>query len=187
LKEVAQDNDFQSYFYSAIGYHGRLLFLKGDLESGERLLRQALSKLSEARYENMYVPFLGHLAELLAADGRVDEGFLASTESLDRTKSCEAFWWLPDALRIHGEVLTSLEGSGSRSAEDYLRQSIELSKRQGGLGWQLRAARSLAELLHQQNRTDEAFKLLSYTLSKFTEGFETVPFRRTRALLEEMR
>jgi hypothetical protein len=59
-------------------------------------LRQALSKLSEARYENMYVPFLGHLAELLAADGRVNEGFLASTESLDRTKSCEAFWWLPD-------------------------------------------------------------------------------------------
>lgn len=187
LKEVAQDNDFQSYFYSAIGYHGRLLFLKGDLESGERLLRQALSKLSEARYENMYVPFLGHLAELLAADGRVDEGFLASTESLDRTKSCEAFWWLPDALRIHGEVLTSLEGSGSRSAEDYLRQSIELSKRQGGLGWQIRAARSLAELLRQQNRTDEAFEFLSYTLSKFTEGFETVPFRRTRALLEEMR
>ncbi len=31
---------------------------------------------AEARYENLYVPFLGHLAELLASDGRSDEAIL---------------------------------------------------------------------------------------------------------------
>jgi hypothetical protein len=115
----------QSYVFSSIGFEGRLLFLRGDIEPVERLLREALSKLGGAQYENMYIPFLGRLAELLAVDGRPEEALLASAECLERTKATEALWLLPDSLRIHGDVLASLQGADSQPAEAYLRESLD--------------------------------------------------------------
>lgn len=59
MKQVAQDNDIQSYLLSAIGFEGRLLFLKGEFRLAERQLREAVSKLGDVRYGNVAVPFLG--------------------------------------------------------------------------------------------------------------------------------
>jgi predicted ATPase/DNA-binding winged helix-turn-helix (wHTH) protein len=187
FRQVAQDNNIQSYVFSSIGFEGRLLFLRGDIEPAERLLREALSKLGGAQYENMYIPFLGRLAELLAVDGRPEEALLASAECLERTKATGALWLLPDSLRIHGDVLASLQGPDSQPAEAYLRESIEVSERQDALGWELRSAESLANFLCQQRRNEEASEVLDRTLGKFVEGFETVPFRRAMTLLDELR
>jgi predicted ATPase/DNA-binding winged helix-turn-helix (wHTH) protein len=186
FKQVAQESNIQSYLSSAIGFEGRLLFLKGDLKAAERLLRDALAKLDDAQYENLYIPFLGRLAELLAADDRPEEARLASAESLNRTKATDALWLLPDALRIHGDVLAALEGSHSQSAGDYLRQSIEVSVQQGSLGSELRSAESLAALFTLQGRREEAVAALTKTLGKFTEGFEIASVRRATAQLHKL-
>src|SRR6266702_683257 len=187
FRQVAQDNNIQSYVFSSIGFEGRLLFLRGEIEPAERLLREALSKLSGAQYENVSIPFRGRLAELLAADGRPEAGLLASTGYLERTKATDAFWLLPDALRIHGDVLAALEGFDSRSAETHLRESIELCIQQGALGWELRSAESLTNFLWQRGQKEEASALLEGTLRKFSEGFETVPFRRAKTMLDKLR
>lgn len=187
LKEVATDNGLQSYVASALGYEGRLLFFRGDLTHGERLTRRALEQLSEARYEGQFIPMIAQLAELLAADGQFEEALIASAESLERTRKSEAFWWLPEALRIRGDVLAQADGGFSQPAENYLRQSIEISAKQAALGWELRAATSLSRLLRDAGRHEEAAHTLHGTVSKFVEGFETIPFRRAKALLEEIR
>ncbi|MET4476710.1 winged helix-turn-helix domain-containing protein [Bradyrhizobium sp. F1.13.3] len=187
FKQVACDNNFQSYVFASIGFEGRLLFLRGEIEPAERLLREALSKLSGAQYENVSIPFLGRLAELLAADGRPEEGLLASTECLERTRATDALWLLPDSLRIHGDVLAALGGANSSAAELHLREAMDVSRRQGALGWELRSADSLARFLAAQHRCEEASALLEGTVGKFVEGFETVPFRRAKTLLAELR
>ena len=186
FKQVAQDSNFQIYIASAIGYEGRFHFFKGNLESAEQCLREALARLGDAQYETVYIPFLGRLAEVLAADGRSDEALLASEESLTRTRATEAFWLLPDALRIHGEVLSSL-GGRSQSAEAHLRESVEVAVQQKALGWELRSTESLAKILCQQGRSEQASVVLEKTLGRFVEGFDTVPFRRCSALLDELR
>jgi predicted ATPase/DNA-binding winged helix-turn-helix (wHTH) protein len=186
-RQVAQDNNLQSYLFWSIGFEGRLLFMTGDIDPAEKLLREALSKLGGARFENAYIPVLGRLAELLLVDGRREEALLASTECLERTKVTEALWLLPHALRIHGDVVASLEGSDSRLAEAHLRESIDISIRQEALGWELRSAESLANFLWQQRRNEEASAVLERTIGKFLEGFETVPFRRTKAMLDKLR
>ncbi|TFV49672.1 ATP-binding protein [Bradyrhizobium niftali] len=187
MRRVAEENDIQSYLFSAIGFEGRLLFLKGEFEPAERHLREAISKLSDARYENSSLPFLGRLGVLLATAGRPEEAVLASAESLERIRAAEAFWLLPDALRIHGTTLLSLEGSKSKSAESHFREAITISRRQGALGWELWAVEALTEMLQQQGRNKEASALLERTLGKFVEGFETVPFRRAKMMLEKLR
>lgn len=186
FKQVAQESNIQSHLSSAIGFEGRLLFLKGDVETAERLLRDALAKLNDAQYENLYIPFLGRLAELLAADDRPEEALLASAESLDRTKATDARWLLPDALRIHGDVLAALEGSNSQSAEAHLRQSIDVSVQQESLGWELCSAESLASFLSLQGRYEEAIAVLRRPLGKFVEGYETVSFQRAAAQLRAL-
>lgn len=187
FKQVAQDSNIQSYLSSAIGFEGRLLFLKGDFGPAEGLLRDALAKLGDAQYDNLYIPFIGRLAELLAADGRPEEALLASMESLKRTKVTDALWLLPDALRIHGDVLVALEGPYSQSAESHLLQSIEASVRQGSLGWELRSAESLANLLTLQGRYDEAISILTKTLGKFVEGYEARSFQRAATQLRALK
>jgi tetratricopeptide (TPR) repeat protein len=186
-RKVAEDNNLQSYLFWSIGFEGRLLLMKGDIEPAERLLREALSKLGGAQFENAYIPVLGRLAELLLLDGRREEALLASAECLERTKATEALWLLPHALRIHGDVLASLEGPDSQPAETYLRESVEISERQGALGWELRSAESLANFLSQQRRKKEASAVLDRTLGKFVEGFETVPFLRAKTVRDELR
>lgn len=187
MRQVALDNDIQSYALSAVGFQGRLHFLKGEFEPAERLLREAISRLGDARYENLSIPFLGRLGELLAADGRAEEAVLASAESLAKVRATEAFWLLPDALRIHGVALRSLEGLKSASAESHFREAIAISQRQGAIGYELKAAENCAAMLHGQGRTDEAIALLDRALGQFVEGFEIVLVRRARSLLEEMR
>jgi hypothetical protein len=72
----------------------------------------------------------------------------------------DALWLLPDALRIHGDVLAALEGPSSQPAEAHLRESVEVSVRQGALGWELRSVESFANFLGQQGRNEEASTLL---------------------------
>ncbi|WP_202966449.1 hypothetical protein, partial [Treponema endosymbiont of Eucomonympha sp.] len=125
----------------------------------------------------------GQLAELLAADGQLEAALIASAESLERTRKSEAFWWLPEALRIRGDVIAQADGGFSQLAENHLRQSIEISAKQAALEWELRAATSLSILLRDAGRDEEAAHTLHGTVSNFVEGFETIPFRRAKALL----
>jgi predicted ATPase/DNA-binding winged helix-turn-helix (wHTH) protein len=185
FKQVSEESNHASYAATAVGYEGRLLFHKGKLGPAERKLREALSRLGDARYEGVYIAFLGRLAELLNVDGRLDEAFVASTEYVARAKATQALWLLPDALRINGEVLWSLEGP-SQKAEAYLRESFEIALGQQAIAWQLRSANSLARMLVQQGRKEHACSLLESVLGKFVEGFESVPYRRLKAQLDHI-
>ncbi|WP_440642666.1 ATP-binding protein [Bradyrhizobium sp. PUT101] len=184
LRQLAEANNIQSYVFSAMAFEGRLLFLRREFERSEQLLRKGIINLSDARYDNARVPFLGRLAELLAATGRPEEAVLASTESLDRTRAIDALGMLPDALRIHGTALQALEGSQSRAAESYFREAIAMSRQQGALGWELKAAECLADMLRLRGRIEEASTLLGQTLGLFLEGQATPPFRRAKHILE---
>ena len=64
---------------------------------------------------------------------------------------------------------------------------IELCIQQGALGWELRSAESLTNFLWQRGQNEEATALLEGTLRKFSEGFETVPFRRAKTMLDKLR
>ena len=62
-----------------------------------------------------------------------------------------------------------------------------MARRQNTLSWELRAATSLAQLWHQNGRTEEPQKLLSSVYNRFREGFETADLMTVRALNETFR
>jgi len=88
--------------------------------------------------------------------------------------------------RLKGQAL--LAGAGTVSeAESAIQRSIEVARRQNALSWELRAATSLAQLWHQNGRTDKAEKLLSSVFNRFSEGFETADLMTARTLIDNFR
>jgi predicted ATPase len=56
----------------------------------------------------------------------------------------------------------------------------------GAKTWELRATMSLARLLRDTGRRDEARAMLAEIYNWFTEGFDTADLKDAKALLEEL-
>ena len=132
----------------------------------------------------LYTAFLTDLAEVLAQAGRLGESLAAAAEALQRTERHDAFWWMPEALRIKGEILAQSYPLDLESIEDCFTRSLACARRQGALSWELRTATSLARLWSERRRPADAGALLRPIYARFTEGFETADLRTARTLVE---
>jgi len=96
-------------------------------------------------------------------------------------------WCTAEALRARGELLlTSGDAETQREAERLYFRSIDISRRQGALSWELRSATSLASLWHKSGRMQEATALLAEVYSRFTEGFGTKDLINARMLIDAL-
>jgi predicted ATPase len=71
-------------------------------------------------------------------------------------------------------------------AEGCLRTAIDIARRQAARLFELRATMSLARLLAQQSRRDEARTMLADIYGWFTEGFDTADLKNAKKLLDEL-
>jgi predicted ATPase/DNA-binding winged helix-turn-helix (wHTH) protein len=186
LKEHARKHALNSYYACGLGFEGQLSAKRGDLATGERLLRACLAGLREAHYEILCTAFLSDLAEVLAATGNIDDSVAVADEALQRTERADAFWWMPEALRIKGEVMLLSHKEDTTEAEETFRRSLDLARRQGALCWELRTAISLTRLQRNQDRVGEARDLLSAVYGRFAEGFGTADLQIAKRLLDEL-
>jgi hypothetical protein len=58
-------------------------------------------------------------------------------------------------LRVKGSILASMTRPDFSAAEACFSQSIEIARRQATLGWELRTASSMTDLLIKQRRAAE--------------------------------
>jgi predicted ATPase len=77
--------------------------------------------------------------------------------------------------------------SATAEAENSFRDSLEVARAQSARWWQLRATTSLARLLRDTNRRDEARAMLAEIYNWFTEGFDTADLKDAKALLDDLR
>jgi predicted ATPase/DNA-binding winged helix-turn-helix (wHTH) protein len=164
---------------------GTLFIKRGDVETGLRLLRTAFAELREGKLALPSTIFASALAEGLAGVGQVTEGIAAIDEALARSERDEERWYLPELLRVKGELVLREDAPDVMPvAEDHFRQALHWARRQGALCWELRAATSLARLWRDQNRTKAAREILVPVYDRFTEGFETTDLKAARCLLD---
>jgi len=71
-------------------------------------------------------------------------------------------------------------------AEAEFRDAIALAQKLGAKAWELRATMSLARLLCDTGRHDEAHLMLADIYNWFTEGFDTADLKEAKALLDEL-
>ena len=61
-----------------------------------------------------------------------------------------------------------------------------IAREQEARSWELRATMSLAKLLAQQGKREEARAMLAGIYGWFTEGFDTADLQDAKALLDEL-
>jgi predicted ATPase/DNA-binding winged helix-turn-helix (wHTH) protein len=168
-------------------FKGVLLNNRRD-STGLQVLASALGEESPgdspARH---HLAFLGEFAEALGRAGEFAKGFAAIDEAINRCERDEGRWCFPELLRIKGELALREGAPNARKvAEKYFLQSLDWTRRQQTLSWELRAVTGLARLRRDQRRIREAHGLLESVYARFTEGFETADLRTARALLGEL-
>ena len=77
--------------------------------------------------------------------------------------------------------------ANAAEAEDCFRQAIQIAQGQSAKLSELRATTSLARLLSNQSKRDEARTMLAEIYNWFTEGFDTADLKEAKALLEQLR
>jgi predicted ATPase len=91
-----------------------------------------------------------------------------------------------EMLRLQGEVLLMCRGATKDEAEHCFRAALEVARAQQAKWWELRSSVSLAHLLRDTNRRDEARTILAEIYNWFTEGFELPDLKDAKALLDEL-
>ena len=85
---------------------------------------------------------------------------------------------------MRGELRAKQEAT--EAAEADFRDAIAVAQKMGAKMWELRASMSLARLLANQGRRDEARTMLAENYNWFTEGFDTADLKDAKTLLGEL-
>jgi predicted ATPase len=132
-------------------------------------------------------PFhLGLVAEALAFVGEVEEGLAELDQALARSTETGEKWADAELHRSRGDLLCRLERPELDCAERSFRAALSIAREQGTKGFELRAATSLARLLGNVGRREEARELLAPLYDWFTEGFDTADLKDAKTLLAEL-
>jgi predicted ATPase len=90
----------------------------------------------------------------------------------------------PNILTFRGEL--QLNRGQTEPAEADFREAIALAQKMQAKAFELRATLSLARLLRDTDRSDEARTMLADIYSWFTEEFDTADLKDAKALLDEL-
>jgi len=171
--------------WSAYGsrFQKAVALMGGGIDTGSQLLDTSLDEIAQSNLGIRSFTGLSQLAEVLVHTRRMAEG-LAVLKGMEQL---EAGCYTPELLRLKGELfLLQSTPAAAETAEDLFRQALDGARRQKSLSWELRAATSLARLLHNQGRHADAIARLKPVYGRFTEGFVTADLIAAKRLLDEL-
>jgi predicted ATPase/DNA-binding winged helix-turn-helix (wHTH) protein len=168
-------------------FKGMVMAKRGDVEAGLALLRSEIDRAGDARLLPRFLLPLGELAACLGEANEIEKGLAAVEEILGRCKGRQEQWYVPELLRIKGELmLKDPQHQSASSAEHCFSEALKLAKQQGALFWELRNALSLARIRVGQNRKTDTRQILEPVYAAFAEGHQIADLREAKTLLDEL-
>ncbi|WP_455274417.1 hypothetical protein [Rhizobium herbae] len=174
-------------------FHAVGLCIRGSLaaggdnpEAGIAPLRSGLAEMQQASYLLFYPFFLTELAAAFGTIGRFDQGLEEVAKALRFAVETDYCWFVPEILRVKAELLLRRGSENAELMEGLLRQSMGQASAQQAAYWELSAATSLAELLRNGHKNDEARDVLAPVYGRLIEGFTAPRVKRAKALLDDL-
>src|SRR5262249_39730541 len=124
------------------------------------------------------------LAETHQMLGETDEALRLLSGELARVSRAGELWYVAELHRRIGEV--HRQCGRNEAARQSFEQALAIARQQSAKLWELQAATSYAQLLRDEGKHAEAQALLAPVYAWFTEGFDTVPLRAARAMLDDI-
>jgi predicted ATPase len=175
-------------FFSALGAIdlGAAIVAQGRVDEGASKIEEGARAYSITGSRLWRPYFLGLLAHARGNAGHVDEGLVLVFEGLDTVNKTNERWCQAELYRVEGDLLLLRTGANEDEAEGSIRKAITTAREQRSRSFELRATMSLARLLRDTGRRDEARAMLADIYNWFTEGFDTADLKDAKALLDEL-
>ncbi|MBW5437272.1 tetratricopeptide repeat protein [Bradyrhizobium canariense] len=169
------------YHAVGIGQKGELLLRRGDVTASIEHLRRSQATLYATRHRIMTTVFATALAEGLVAQNQADEALQTINDAIAEIPDHGESFDMPEMLRVKGDILA--RSGNAAEAESCFRDSLDLSRRQCALGWELRGAISLGRFWRQAGKAGDARALLAPLVARYQEGLQTRDLVAARELL----
>ena len=128
--------------------------------------------------------FLCHLAKAHVEVRQLDEARRCIAEATLLMENTKETWCEAEVHRVAGEI--AMTAKSPDEAEAHFEHALTVARQQQAKSWELRAAMSMARLWRDEDKLDEARKLLAPVYGWFTEGFDTLDLKEAKALLDEL-
>ena len=126
------------------------------------------------------------LIEVYLRISGAEQAVIRLDEELSRFERSGAYLHEPELHRLKGEAILIRDSSATAEAETCFRKAIDIARGQSAKWSELRATVSLARLLRDAGRSDEARAMLAEVYNWFTEGFDTADLKDAKTLLDEL-
>ena len=174
-RQLAEEYGFGEVLGCCLQFDAYARFWQGERAEGLEQLIDANRRLDTVGSLFISTWRLAMLAEMyleLGDYGAAEETISGTINLVNRTNErfCE-----PEVHRVAGEITFGKPGGDLVAAEERFREAIAIAQKQSAKWWELRANTSLARLLRDTDRREEARTTLGETCNWFTEGFEPRP------------
>ena len=140
---------------------GWALAAQGQAEEGLPHMHEGLAASQATGAESRRPWYLGYLAEAYSRSGQTDTALGVLKQALEAATTMQQQLAQAQLYRLKDEVLMQADSKATMvEAEENLRQSLALARRQHAKAWELRAAMSLARIWQRQDKPATARQLL---------------------------
>jgi class 3 adenylate cyclase/tetratricopeptide (TPR) repeat protein len=161
---------------------GGVLAQSGHASEGISLIRRGIDELLGVGNRVSVTASLTGLAEAQRLDGAIPAALETIEQALQFNPQEGVY--RPQALIVRGEL--RLASGQAELAEADFRDSLALARSMDARAWELRTALSIAPLLRDTGRRDEAQAMLAEIYNSFSEGFDIADLKDAKVLLEEL-
>jgi predicted ATPase len=164
-------------------WRGAAHIQRGEFAIGHPLAKQGNDFWTMAGGRICTAMFHGWIVLGLQGLGRIGEASALNAGNIDHCRETGDCYMEPECVRLQGELTLQAGNPDIEAAERLFREAIAIAEIHGAKSWELRAAMSLARLLHSRDQRANAVACLEPVLNWFTEGFKTEDIRLASSLL----
>jgi predicted ATPase len=185
---IAVTDQTASLFWGAwaVMQRGCILALTGKASDAVQTITSGVTAWRSTGSTAMMPSYLSYLARAHAELGQFDDATRCIGEAITTVETTKESWFEAEINRIAGEIALLLPEPDVAKAEACFERALAVARKQQAKSWELRAAMSMARIWRDQGRRQQARDLLVPVHSSFTEGFDMLDLKQTKALLDEL-
>jgi len=186
LKDLSREHRFPFWQAQAMGIEGLLMSLEGNKREALAMMKEAFVRLRSTGAELGKASTMALMAEEYSQLGNTDEAIALLERAESEAQLTGSQMYISQIHRVRGVALLAISPDNREEAARCFREAIESARRFRLKLFELEATVSLCMLLRDQGDITEACSQLEHIFGWFTEGLDTLPLKKARALFEEL-
>jgi len=183
---LCEENGFGFWLVMARYLRGCAMAELGEIEQGITDIKEAIDAVVQMGGAPMQSHLMAWLAVAYGRIGQAEKALAVLEDARAHVERKGVNHDRAELFRLRGELLLMSDPETIEQAEACFRTALQVARTQEAKWWELRTSVSLARLLRDSDRRDEARTVLAEIYNWFTEGFALPDLKEAKELLEQL-